>query len=64
MSVCKIKYDWIVFSEGHSTLRGHVLLTIHTFMFVDFRAHRHAHAISPAWIQAPVHFSKGCLVMG
>lgn len=41
-----------------------ILLTIHTFMFVDFRAHRHAHAISPAWIQAPVHFSKGCLAMG
>lgn len=25
-------------------------------MFVDFCAHRHAHAILSAWIQAPVHF--------
>lgn len=37
-----------------------ILLTIYTLMFVDFCAHRHAHAILSAWIQAPVHFfSKG-----
>lgn len=34
MSVCKIKYDWIVFSEGHSTLRGQYFThNIHLYVF-------------------------------
>lgn len=33
MSVCKIKYDWIVFSEGHPTLRGQYF-THNTHLYV------------------------------